>query len=36
MALGEAAGAAAALAVKGGLSSVKDVDVKAIQAEVGE
>lgn len=36
MALGEAAGAAAALAVRGNLSSVRDVNVKDIQIEVGE
>jgi hypothetical protein len=35
MALGEAAGVAAALAVKEGIS-LKDVDVKEIQAVVGE
>ncbi len=36
MALGEAAGATAALAVKGGHTSATQVNVKDIQAEVGE
>ena len=36
IALGEAAGAAAALKVKGGKASLRDVDVKEIQEIVGE
>ena len=35
MALGEAAGAAAAISIKDGVS-LKDVDIKKIQASVGE
>jgi len=36
IAIGEAAGVAGAMYVKEGLSSLKDVDVKALQSVVGE